>query len=155
MLKIPYKLYSDGKLCYNTNDGQVWQKLPQKRKIRGWEAKCYDKKETGMVKARSVYHIGRRTMIICSDTMAFAADAANGQVVEQTDATENETGVLTDAQSDQTGEDAKNEQASEVSVRGNRTVTEAGRGRDYRKQRRNDRNNGSDGNDGKHGDIPR
>lgn len=27
-------------------------------------------------------------MIICSDTMAFAADAANGQVVEQTGETE-------------------------------------------------------------------
>ena len=40
-------------------------------------------------------------MIICSDTMAFCAEAANGHV-EQIDATENETGVLTDAQSDQT-----------------------------------------------------
>ena len=49
-------------------------------------------------------------MIICSDTMAFAADAANGQVVEQT----GETEVLTDEQSDQTKEDAKNEKASEV-----------------------------------------
>ena len=47
------------------------------------------------------------TMIICSDTMAFAAEAANGQVVEQTDATENETGGLTDAQSDQTGENGE------------------------------------------------
>ena len=53
-------------------------------------------------------------MIICSDTMAFAADAANGQVVEQTDATENETGVLTDAQSDQTGENGEQEYPSGV-----------------------------------------
>ena len=42
--------------------------------------------------------------------MAFAADAANGQIVEQT----GETEVLTDEQSDQTKEDAKNEKASEV-----------------------------------------
>ena len=49
-------------------------------------------------------------MIICSDTMAFAADTANGQVVEQT----GETEVLTGEQSDQTKEDAKNEKASEV-----------------------------------------
>lgn len=54
------------------------------------------------------------TMIICSDTMAFAAEAANGQVVEQTDATENETGVLTDAQSDQTGENGEHEDPSGV-----------------------------------------
>lgn len=54
------------------------------------------------------------TMIICSDTMAFAAEAANGQVVEQTDATENETGVLTDDQSDQTGENGEHEDPSGV-----------------------------------------
>ena len=50
------------------------------------------KKETGMVKARSVYHIGGyydhlfRYHGICSRS-------GKGQVVEQTDATENETGV--------------------------------------------------------------
>ena len=53
-------------------------------------------------------------MIICSDTMAFAADAANGQVVEQTDATENETGVLTDAQSDQTGENGEDRKSTRL-----------------------------------------
>lgn len=53
-------------------------------------------------------------MIICSDTMAFAAEAANGQVMEQTDATEDETGVLTDAQSDQTEANGEQEDTSGV-----------------------------------------
>ena len=53
-------------------------------------------------------------MIICSDTMAFAAEAANGQVVEQTDATENETEVLTDVQSDQAEENGEQEDPSGV-----------------------------------------
>lgn len=62
-------------------------------------------------------------MIICSDTMTFAAEAANGQVVEQAGDTENETGVLADEQSEQTKENGEQENPSEVT--GQTEVTEA------------------------------
>lgn len=62
-------------------------------------------------------------MIICSDTMTFAAEAANGQVVEQAENTENETRVLADEQSEQTKENGEQENPSEVT--GQTEVTEA------------------------------
>ena len=67
-------------------------------------------------------------MIICSDTMTFAAEAADGQAVEQTVKSETGTRVLTDEQSDQTEgteKTGKTEVTEAVENTKNREVTEA------------------------------